>query len=478
MEVLKNIKPERVMFYFEKLCCIPHGSKNTSEATQMCIDFAVDNDLPYRVDQVGNVVIRKPASEGYENSHTVIIQGHLDMVCQKEKGITKNMDIEGLDLVIDGDFISAEGTTLGGDDGIAVAMALALLEDKSLIHPPIEAVFTVDEEIGLIGATALDTSDLNGKYLINLDSDDEGVFTVSCAGGIVASCSIPVERQNYNGQLYQIEISGLVGGHSGAEVTKGRANADILLGRTLFEMWEANNIRVCQVNGGLKDNAFPTNAVAVIVSNDDITSIASKCQSDFLNEYNIAEKNIKISVSEIATGEYVPMDEISTKKIISALCCFPNGIQSMSLEIPGLAKTSLNLGILKTDNRSVTLSYCVRSSLNTEKVALVNKLKLMTELMGGELSTEGDYPPWEYKQESKLRDIMVETYKQMYNKEPIIKAIHAGLECGILSSKIDGLECISIGPDIFDIHTPEERMSISSVQRVWEYLLMVLANLK
>ena len=475
MAILDNINPERVMYYFEMLCSVPHGSGNTTAATAICREFARENDLEYIEDELGNCVIAYP---GYENAPTVIIQGHLDMVCEKEADCDIDMSVEGLKLGVSGDDIYAEGTTLGGDDGIAVAMALALLEDKTLPHPPIEALFTVDEEIGMVGAAAFDTSVLNGRMLINLDSEDEGVFTVSCAGGVVAACKLPVTRETFEGSIYKISITGLKGGHSGAEIDRGRANADMLMGRVLNAISKKGQMRIVEVNGGLKDNAIPSSSTATIVTDFDITNIVRDFNNVFSHEYVIAEDSIKVSAEKITSVTYIPMDKNSTKRIITALCTYPNGIQSMSLEIENLVKTSLNLGILKTETDFVTASFCVRSSVLTEKQALTDRLELLTESLGGSMTLEGDYPPWEYMRESKLRDIMTEVFVKMYDKQPIIEAIHAGIECGILSGTMPGLECVSIGPDIKDIHTPSERMSISSVKRVWEYMLEVLKSIK
>ena len=304
------------------------------------------------------------------------------------------------------------------------------------------------------------------------------MFTVSCAGGVVAACTIPVSREDFSGSTYKISISGLKGGHSGAEIDRGRANADVLMGRVLNAINKAGNMRIVEVNGGLKDNAIPSSSHAIVVTDFDITDIVHEVNDVFSHEYIIAEDSIKVSAEKITSVSFIPMDKNSTKRIITALCVYPNGIQSMSLEIENLVKTSLNLGILKTEQDSVTLSFCVRSSVFTEKQALTDRLELITDTLGGTIVLEGDYPPWEYMRESKLRDVMTEIYKKMYGKEPIIEAIHAGIECGILSGKIPGLECVSIGPDIMDIHTPSERMSISSVNRVWEFLLEVLKTIK
>ena len=478
MSILDGIEPKRVMHYFEQLCSIPHGSGNTAAATKLCRDFAANKGLEFWEDDLGNCIIKKKAYDGYESAPTVILQGHLDMVCEKEKNCMIDMSKEGLNLKVSGEDIFAEGTTLGGDDGIAVAMMLALLEDDDLPHPAIEALFTVDEEIGMIGATALDASNLSGKYLINLDSEDEGVFTVSCAGGVVAICNIPIVRTEFDGLCYNLEISGLCGGHSGAEIDKGRANADVLMGRLLLALSKQGAMRIVTVDGGLKDNAIPSRAIAEIVCDFDPQNVIHQMQQTFDKEFVVAENSISITVAKSISQDFAPMDSKSTDKVITALCCYPNGIQSMSLEIEGLVKTSLNLGILKTEKDCIMAHFCVRSSVFTEKQALVDKLVLLTKTLGGEVVTEGDYPPWEYLRDSKLRDVMTDVFEDMYGRKPVIEAIHAGIECGILSGKLPGLECVSIGPDIKDIHTPAERMSISSVQRVWDYMIEVLKRIK
>lgn len=477
MAVLAGIEPERVFYYFEKLSEIPHGSGNTKGAVDFCVQFAKDNGLEHYVDDYGNCIIIKEASEGYGMSEPVIIQGHLDMVCEKEDGCGLDMEKEGLRLGVKGDKVYAEGTTLGGDDGIAVAMALAILEDKSIQHPRIEALLTLDEEIGMCGASALDATPLKGKRLLNIDSEVEGVFTVSCAGGNVTVCTLPIERTSFDADVYEIKISGLRGGHSGVEIDKGRANANVLLGRVLDRIDRKTEMRICSVNGGQKDNAITSSAVAVIKCREDVGAIVSELEADFRNEFAVADPDVRVEVQK-TDCEQDGMTPESSQKIITALCCFPNGIQSMSMDIPGLVKTSLNLGILKTTENAVTASFCVRSSSASEKNMLTNRLERLTKSLGGSVEVNGDYPAWEYMPESKLRETVLEVYEKMFGKKPVVEAIHAGLECGILSGKIPGLDSISFGPDLENIHTPRETMSISSVQRVFAMVLEILKSMK
>lgn len=478
MAILNNIEPYGVFKYFEEICSIPHGSKNTKKISDWLVNFAKEQGLWYIQDEFDNVVIKKAATKGYENVEPVILQGHIDMVCEKAPDCTKNMDVEGLDIAVDGDFVYAKGTTLGGDDGIAVAMMLEILASDKYEHPDIEAVFTSDEEIGLIGATNLDMSVLFAKKLINIDSESEGVFTVGCAGGNRTECEIPVCYSDFDGEYVTVKISGLLGGHSGVEIDKGRANANILLGRVLSLISDKTEIRIVSVNGGLKDNAIPREAVAVIktVSKEAVYSVCKDAENEFKLQYRDSDRDVFVSISDDGYGE--AFDAESTEKIIRFLNETPNGIIKMNEHIHGLVQTSLNLGILKTENAIVRASFGVRSSVDAEKAELVEKLKTLTEKLCGNISVSGDYPGWDYTGKSELEDIMVSVFKKQYGYEPKVITIHAGLECGLFSAKIKKLDCISIGPDIHDIHTSAERMSVSSVQRVFKMVVEVLKQLK
>ena len=469
MQHLNNLEPKRVMEYFEEICAIPHGSGNTKEISDYCADFARAHGFEYYQDDMNNIIIICPASEGYENSPAVIIQGHLDMVCEKEDGYDFDFKKDGLNLRINGDFIDAEGTTLGGDDGIAVAMALALM-DSDLPHPKIEAVFTVDEEVGMLGAAKIDLSVLTGKTLINIDSEDEGVLTVGCAGGSCTKCVIPVMYEKRTGNVYKITVDGLFGGHSGVEINKGRANADMLIGRLLFELANFCNISISELSGGLKDNAIPVSSSAVIVCDCDFSETIEKYRKIFEKEYKSADGGIKISVKPLGKYERSVLVKNCAKRIVSFLISVPNGVINMSRDIDGLVQTSLNLGILTLTDNALEASFSVRSSLGSEKELLNTRLGAITDSFGGYIEISGDYPAWEYNDNSKLRNLMVEVFKEQYGREPKIEAIHAGLECGIFCGKIDGLDCVSLGPDILEIHTPRDRLSISSTARVWKFI--------
>ena len=475
MAVLNHLEPQRVFRFFEELCAIPHGSGNTKAVSDWLVDFAKARGLRYVQDQLNNVVIFRDATPGYESAEPVILQGHMDMVCEKEPGCTKDMAAEGLDLVLEDDTVSARGTTLGGDDGIAVAMAMAILDDDSLSHPAIEAIFTVDEETGMYGAEGLDVSVLKGRRMLNMDSEDEGVFTVSCAGGARADCCLPVTRSAFSAPVLEISVTGLVGGHSGAEIDKGRANSSMLLGRVLCALEEKTDLRVISVCGGLKDNAIPTGAQALISANAEVTAeVCRRMTQSLREEYRVTDPDVEVTVEPAETA-MLPMDAVSTRRAVCLLVCHPNGVQVMSADIPGLVQTSLNMGILTTDETAVHLSSSVRSSVESQKQMLLQRIACLTAELGGETSTRGEYPGWAYLPDSPLRDLMVEVFTDQYGYEPKVEAIHAGLECGLFSAKLPGLDCVSFGPDLKEIHTFRESMSVASVQRVYA---MVVETLK
>lgn len=479
MSVLDHLEPNSVFRFFEELCAIPHGSRNTGAVSDWCVAFARARGLEHYRDGADNVIIIRESTPGYEDAAPVILQGHLDMVCEREPGCGKDMAREGLELAVDGDFIYAKGTTLGGDDGIAVAMALAILDDASIPHPRLEVVLTTDEEIGMLGAAALDASPLRGRQLINLDSEEEGVFTVSCAGGSMAVCTLPVSRKPFDGMALTVTVGGLTGGHSGAEIHRGRGNADMLLGRCLRAVAARTALRILDVRGGEKDNAIPAAAAARVAVADRAAALEAlgEMESVFQKELSASDAAVFVRAAEEA-AEGAAMDEASTARTLCLLTCAPNGVQTMSREIPGLVQTSLNLGILKTSEKAVSASFCIRSSLASEKEMVKDRLACLLELLGGMVDFSGEYPAWEYRADSPLRELMERVYREQYGKEPVIEAIHAGLECGLLAGKLPGLDCVSIGPDLLEIHTPRERMDVASVRRVWAFVREVIRRAK
>lgn len=475
MKVLENLEPKRVFHFFEEMSAIPRGSGNTKAVSDWCADFARARGLEYHQDSDNNIIIIKEATPGYEQAEPMILQGHLDMVCEKEPDCSKDMAKEGLDLEVDGDFVSARGTTLGGDDGIAVAMALAVLDSNDLPHPRLEAVFTVDEEIGLLGAGSLDVSPLKGRRMLNMDSEAEGIFTVSCAGGNNTISLLPLTRAPFAGTALQVTVGGLTGGHSGNEIDKGRANANMLMGRVLQDLAGRTDLRLADVHGGLKSNAIPVESTATIVVADAAaarTGVA-EMEETLRNEYHITDPALFLKVEDAAVAD-TPMDAATTGKAICLLTCLPNGIQAMSPSIEGLVQTSLNLGILTTEADTLRAVSSLRSSVDSQKEMLKRRLAALLAQLGGHVEYEGEYTGWQYQEHSPLRELMVQVYTEQYGEPPRVEAIHAGLECGLFAGKMPGLDCVSIGPNLQEIHTPREWMSISSVQRVWKFLLEVL----
>ena len=480
MEAIKlaGLEPASVFGYFEKICSIPHGSRNTKLISDYMVEFAKEHGIRYIQDALNNVILFQEGTCGMEDHDPVILQGHMDMVCEKDADCTIDMATEGLDIAYNNRFVYARGTTLGGDDGIAVAYALALLADKSIPHPPLEVIITVDEEIGMEGAAGIDLSMLKGRKLINLDSEDEGVFTVACAGGCRATISMGVERRPVYGPCIRLAVDGLKGGHSGAEIHKNRANANKVMGEFMSRIQKLMPLCLTSFSGGSKDNAIPRSCQATMVAMginlQRINDIAEQLQAEVREQYDEPDATVQAFDVDALGGNGLTTE--STAKVIGLLCAAPNGIQAMSSDIPGLVQTSLNLGIAKLAER-FSVTFSVRSSVNAEKAELLEQLKKLCEFYAGTYSEMGDYPAWEFKKESSLRDTMVRIYTDMFGKEPQVMAIHAGLECGLLGEKLPGLDCVSVGPQMHDIHTSREKLEIASTERTWNFLLEILKNL-
>lgn len=477
-----NLQPAEVFKYFEEMAAIPHGSRNTKAISDYLVDFAKKYNLEHYQDELNNVVIIKEATPGYEAADAIIIQGHMDMVCEKESGCDIDFEKDGLDLYVDGDFLKARGTTLGGDDGIAVAYALAILASNELSHPRLEVVITVDEEIGMLGAEGIDLSMLKGHKMLNIDSDVEGHFLTSCAGGMHVETKIPVTFEEACGELYTVCVTGLEGGHSGAEIDKEHGNANIIMGRVLKALSAEVEYGIVTLAGGLKDNAIPRECTAqILVNKDDIdamTTILEQLKPVLANEFMASDKDVTI-VYEAKGEQNVPVLSVASQtKVIFYLRNVPNGVQNMSRIMPGLVETSLNLGIMELKEDCLYMMTSIRSSVSSRKADLADKLEYLIEFLGGEVTVGGDYPAWEYKTDSDIRETISSVYKELFDEEPVFEAIHAGLECGILSGKIENLDCVSFGPNNYDIHTPKERLSISSTAKVWKLLVEFLKRCK
>jgi dipeptidase D len=479
MRILDNIEPKKVFNYFEDICSIPHGSGNLDKISSYLEEFAKSRKLFCIRDSANNIIILKEASRGYEDREPIILQGHMDMVAVKTKECDIDLETEGLRIKTDGDYVYAEGTSLGGDDGIAVAYILAILASDDIKHPAIEAVITTEEETGMDGARAIDLSMLKSKRMLNIDSEEEGVLLTSCAGGMKTDCHVPVCKVNdMGGILYNIEVGGLLGGHSGTEIDKGRVNAIKLLADILLQLRGKISYNIVSIRGGEKDNAIPNKSLAVIRIDDDKNNVflseVEKIRKNEIDENKSRENTLFINVSKNENNSGTCFDELSTKNVVDFLAIIPNGVMTMSADIGGLVETSLNVGVLECNDFEIITSSAIRSSVENEKQKLNKKLGILAERFGGYTQTHGEYPGWAYNPNSKLRNDMVRIYKEMFGKDIKVEAIHAGLECGIMISKIPNLDCVSFGPDIFDIHTVDEKLSISSTQRTWNYLLKIL----
>lgn len=496
---INELSPSEVFSYFQEICAIPHGSGNTGMIVDYCLEFAKLHGLKARKDAADNVVIFKAGSSGYEDCEPVILQGHLDMVCEKEPDCDIDMSVQSIKACTDGKMVWADGTTLGADDGIAVAFILAVLASDTIAHPPIQAVLTSDEEIGMLGARDLDTSDLTAKRLINIDSESEGILYVSCAGGVRAECNIPVEYEDvaggskndgaqdyayslHNGSVcFDVKISGLAGGHSGVEIHKQHTNAIRLLASLLSYASGAADFRLVSLSGGGKENAIPKEAKAVIsVRSCDVTTFEQSIKESaavWLQEISASESNAKIELEKTDAVADKILDSHSTANVIYALQLSPDGVYKMSQEINGMVQTSLNLGTAYLDTDKLVYKYLIRSNTASGKKLLLERVTTFVKHLSGKVVTMSDYPAWEYKSDSQLRKICVESFANVYGHEPEVTSIHAGLECGILAGKMPGVDMISFGPTLKSVHTPDECMDVASVERTWAYLLEILKSL-
>lgn len=490
------------MYYFEEISKIPRGSGNIKAVSDYCKQFAENLQLEVEQDVMGNIIIKKPATLDKKDAPGVILQAHLDMVSEKTIDSTHDFEKQGLELQVKEGFISAKNTTLGADDGVGVAYALAILESQDNSHPNLEVIFTVDEEIGLLGAAGMELSNIKSKYLINLDSGEDSILWSGCAGGLTAKCSIPLQQESFTGIKTVVKINGLKGGHSGSEIDKERGNANVLLGRVLYRLKEICLYSIQDITGGLKDNAIPREAQATIILDytdqylidnlkfDEVTEEYKKIKIQqlkdrvayftkmFKEEFKFSDPDVNVEIDFVGYEHCDTYNMVDSEKIVFFLMNTPNGVQNKSVIVDELVETSLNLGVLKIENNIMQAQFLVRSSVETRKRALSYRLKYLTEFIGGDYLVEGDYPGWEFKVDSQLRDTMVKVYEDMFGTTPEIRAIHAGLECGHFLQKCPWLDIISCGPNMYNIHTTEECLSVESTEKTYKYLLQVLKEIK
>lgn len=483
MRVLEGLEPQNVFYYFEEITRIPHGSGNIGQISDYLRDFAQARNLFHVQDKRGNVVIIKEASAGFEGEAPYILQAHIDMVAVSAEGCDIDMKTEPLRLKTEAGKIYAENTSLGGDDGIGVAYCLALLDAQDIPLPRLEVILTADEETGMEGAKEIDLSMLQGHRMINLDQEEEGIFIVSCAGGARVDVDIPLKEETDRSGMKQLTVSvkGLLGGHSGIEIDRGRGNANWLLGTILCALSLRYDIRLSHMKGGQADNAIPREAEALIwVQETDMSEIDAFLEAEEQKwRDELGEKDPGFVLEKLYHDRTVfdkSYTRESTSRALACLCKLPNGVIDMSTDVKGLVETSLNLGVMSFSEDGLRLSYAVRSSVDHSREELCRHMAQIAERAGAMAQVRNAYPGWAYRRESPLRDRMEAVYRELYGKEPTVEAIHAGLECGILAGKITDLECVSIGPDLSDVHTAQERMDIASVERVWDYLLAVLSR--
>lgn len=477
---LEQMDYKGIFKYFSQISKIPRGSGNEDEISEYLVSFAKNQGLEYNKDSANNVIIIKEATKGYENEPAIMLQGHMDMVCEKLKDSSHDFLKDGIKLLLDGDFLHADGTTLGADNGIALAYILALLSDDDLKHPRLEAVITSDEEVGMNGAKALDLSSLKADYMINLDSEEEGYLLASCAGGLTGTSTLPLKRVAVQGKRIKVSIGGLKGGHSGMDIVNNRSNANKLLGRLLFDLRERNTYSVLHMEGGYKDNVIPREAFAeLVIDSKDYPKLCEnidEIMKIYKKELVASEPDLEYKVMDMDEGDYMSLDPVSFEKLLFLLIQIPYGVQVMSSDIEGLVESSLNLGIFRLEEEQALICNSVRSSKSSYKHYISNRLEYLVSFLGGDYIVRSEYPAWEYRNESKLRDHLRNLYKEMYGKDMKVEAIHAGLECGLIAEKMPGIDIVSIGPDMSRVHTIDERLSISSAIRVYQFLERVIGE--
>lgn len=484
MKVLNNIEPIKVFNFFEEISQIPRGSGNEKEISNYLVNFAKERNLEVIQDEALNVIIKKRASKGYENAPVTIIQGHMDMVCEKNRDTVHDFEKDPIKLRVDGDYVYAQGTTLGSDNGIAVAYALAILDSEDIVHPELEVIITTEEETGMGGALALNPEHIKGRILLNIDSEEEGKLLVSCAGGIRNKIILPVswEKFSHEYEALEVQVRGLKGGHSGMDIIKQRANSNKIMSRILSDTSKLVDFRIISLNGGSKTNAIPREMDAILaVRKEKIKALEealTKWNETLSNEYKVSDPDIKISMKKYEGKAEKVFSKETTDKAIKLLYLIPNGILTMSVEIPGLVQSSTNLGVVITGDEAIEYHSAVRSSVGSLKEDILVQTRMLAEMLEAHYEAKAGYPEWQYDPNSKIRSISEKVYKNLTGKDAEIVAIHAGLECGLFKEKFGEIDMISFGPNLYDVHTPDEHMSITSVKNLWQFIIELLKEIK
>jgi dipeptidase D len=485
LQKLKDLNSFKAFKYFKEMNEIPRGSGNEKAISDWLVNFAKEHNLNVIQDEALNVIIKKPGTKGYENAPIIILQGHMDMVCEKNIGTEHDFEKDPIEFIVEGDILRAKGTTLGADNGIAVAFGLAVLAASDIPHPPIELLVTTEEETGMGGAQAIDPKNLDGRILINIDSEEEGTLLVSCSGGVREKIKLPITWEEADKSFVNcaVRLRGLKGGHSGMEINKERGNANKLMGRFLMDLRSVIDFKINSINGGAKNNAIPREADAIILFRENDKEIVleklAQWNSIFANELNGIDPDVNLAIEVLDNKVNKTFSDDTATKALQILFLIPNGVKNMSMAIEGLVQSSTNIGVLTTSEENIEFDSAVRSSVKTLKKAICDETIVLAEMVGAAIEFESDYPEWQYNPNSEIRTVFQKVYNDIYGKMPEISAIHAGLECGLISDKFDGnIDQISFGPNIYDVHTPNEHLSISSTDRMWSYLVAILKEIK
>ena len=479
---ITSYKQEKLFHFFEEISAIPRGSKNEKGISDYLVKFAKDRGLWVYQDEAYNVIIKKGGSKGAEDRPAVMLQGHIDMVCEKITGVEHDFEKDGIDLVVKDGVLTANGTTLGSDNGVAVALMMMVLDDEDIVHPPVECVFTTEEEIGLNGARALDKSQISARTMINMDSEEEGVATISCAGGLRVECSRPIKREAAEGTLLTIEISGLKGGHSGTDIDKERQNAIRIMARVVYQLMKDTDGKLVSFDGGNKDNAIPRECTASLIYADaeeakKAEELACSLAETLADEITPYEENFacEISSEEGRTAEAISGED--AREFISAMYLAPNGVQSRNMKLDGFVVVSVNMGVVRSEENRLVIVFSPRSSVASLQEEMKARIGLLADTFGFAAEYSGEYPGWSYREESPVREVFCESYRELFGEELRTEALHAGLECGLFSDAIPGLDAIAVGPTLYNVHTPEENLPLDSFERFYKLLKDVLRRL-
>ena len=479
---ITGYEPAKLFHYFEEISAIPRESGNEKGISDYLVAFAKEHGLWFYQDDVYNVIIKKAASAGAEAAPAVMLQGHIDMVCDKLGTVEHDFTKDGIDLVVKDGVLTANGTTLGADNGIAVALMLTVLDDDTLAHPALECVFTTDEESGLVGAETLDKSQIDARIMINLDSEEEGVATVSCAGGVVVTYTRPATREHKAGSLLTLEISGLLGGHSGADIHLERGNGNLIMARIVERLMLAGEPALVSFNGGTKDNAINRECKAELVYADHAAAeagaeLARDIAAKVAVELETYDPGFTCDVAVADDAEVEAIDQDTALAFVRAIRLAPNGVMRRNLAADGAVDVSSNIGVVATSADEVKILLSPRSSITSLQEEFKDRLQTLADVLGFDAKFEFEYPGWSYAEHSPVRDVFVDTYRELFDSELRIESIHAGLECGLFAEALDGLDAIAVGPTLKDVHTPDESMELASSERFYQLLVAVLKRL-